>query len=56
MIGWIVRVLVVRVALRVVPGPLLPLLTMFQAVRLARRFHRELGDRRRGPAPPVGPR
>jgi hypothetical protein len=60
MIGWIVRLLAVRVALRVVPGPLLPLLSMFQAVRLARRFHRRLGDRqlrdrRRPPGASAGP-
>jgi hypothetical protein len=49
MIGWIARILAVRVALRVIPGPLLPLLSMVQAVRLARRFHRQLRERRRRP-------
>jgi len=46
MVRWIVRLLLVRVALRILPARLLPFLTALEVVRLALRFRRRVREER----------
>jgi hypothetical protein len=49
MMRWLVRLVVVRIGLRILPARFLPLFTAFEVVRLALRFRRAVRRERNDP-------